>query len=497
MKSAVETLDDNKVKLSIELAPEEFEADLSATIAKLGRELKLPGFRKGKVPRQVIENRLGKEYTRSKALEEALPKYYMEALRSNQVDAIAEPELELTSEVQDEVLKFDAVVEVRPEVQLAGYGSLRVEVPSPAPSDEELTTEIDRFRENFGTLETVTRPAAEKDRVVLDLHASYNGETFEPLQTTDFTYAVGSNSTGFKDFDSQLVGSQAGHIFEFNTDHPQEAGGVIRIKTLVKQVQQNNLPELTDEFVAESTEFATVAEFRSEFVERLAQAKRQHSARSFTQNTEDALNQLVDETLPEALVAGMTQQAARSLVMNLQAAGMDLGQYLQATQQNEDSFAATMRAEGEKMAKLDLALRAVAKAENLLVSDDELYETYDSMLAQQQALVEAQQQAKAQAEGGSGGDQAGQGDQAAKGSQAGKPDAVQRPPIEELAGLRTEMLKRNAFEWVCQQAEIVDEAGNRLEYRELFPEPEATSEADTAEAGAGSGGAPEATSDPA
>lgn len=454
MKSSVENLEGHKVRLSVELEPEEFEADLSAMFKKLSLEVKLPGFRKGKAPRKVLETRLGAEYTRTRALEEALPKYYSEAIRVNQVDAISEPEVELTSDVSDTVMSFEAVVEVRPEVRVAGYSSLRVEVPDPEPTEDELSAEIDRFREHFGTLETVTRPAREKDRLTLDLLATYNGEPFTPFEAKDYTYVVGSGSTGFEDFDKQLIGSQAGHIFEFNAPHPQEDATLVRVKSLVKEVQQNNLPELTDEFVEESSEFDTVDELKAEFSQQLSQAKRQHSARSFTQRTEDALNLLVDEQLPEALISSMTQQAARNLVTSLQSIGMDLAKYLEATNQTPESFSATIRSEGEKMAKLDVALRAVAKAESLDVSDDELYEAYDSILAQQQARQQ--------------GDTA---DSTPPATANSSPEAeTAKPPIENLQGLRVELLKRNAFEWVCHRVEIVDEAGNPIQYEQLFPE---------------------------
>lgn len=455
----------------MELEPEEFEADLSVMFDKLAREVKLPGFRKGKAPRRVLENRLGRDYTRTRAIEEALPKYYSEAVRSNRIDVIAEPKVELTSEVSAEVMTFEAVVEVRPEVQVAGYGSLRVEVPNPDPTEQELMEEINRFREHFGTLEVVNRPAQEKDRVSLNLNATYNGEPFPPFESDDYTHVVGSNSTGFEDFDKHLTGSQTGHIFEFNTPHPQEEGALVRVKALVKEVQQNNLPELTDEFVEESSEFDSVDELKDEFSQQLTQAKRQHSARAFTQQAEDSLNLLVDEQLPEALISNMTQQAARNLLMSLQSVGMDLPKYLEATNQSAESFSETMRIQGEKMAKLDVALRAVAKAEGLEVSDDEVYEMYNSVLEQQKA----QQQA---ASGGGAGN--------VTDSENDSATDADKPPMENLEGLRVELLKRNALEWICRNAEIVDETGKALEYEQLFPESEEDGSA---------GGSPEVISD--
>lgn len=469
MKSTLENLPDNKVKLSIQLEPEEFQADLSLMFDKLAREVKLPGFRKGKAPRQLLENRLGADYTRLRVIDEILPKYFSEAIRTNKIDVIAEPEIKLTSELTDETMTFDVTVEVRPEVQVAGYNSLRVEVPSPEPTEQELADEIDRFREHFGTLEEVARPAQDKDRVTIDLSATYNGEPFEPFEAKDYTYVVGSYTTGFQDFDQQLVGSQPGHIFEFNTAHPQEPVSLVRVKALVKQVQQHNLPEFTDDFAQDASEFDTAEELRAEFSKQISQAKLQHSAATFHQRTEEALNRLVEEAPPEALVLMMTQQAARNFLARLQSMGMELEAYLEATNQSAESFAAAMRAEGEKAAKLDLALRAVARAEGIEVPDDEVFEMYDEVMKRRQEHAAALEGDGAG--GGAGAASRGAGSAGASGGGASAVEAT-RPPIEELQPLRSELQKSSALDWVLRHTEIVDEAGQQISYEQLFPEGE-------------------------
>lgn len=471
MKSTLEKLPDSKVRISIQLEPEEYKADLSLMFDKLAREVKLPGFRKGKAPRQLLENRLGADYTRLRVIDEILPKYFSEAIRENKIDVIAEPDIKLTSELTDETLTFDVTVEVRPEVQVAGYNSLRVEVPSPDPTEQELAEEIDHFREHFGTLEEVTRPAQEKDRVTIDLSATYNGEPFEPFDAKDYTYVVGSNTTGFEDFDQQLVGSQPGHIFEFNTAHPQEPDSLVRVKALVKKVQQNNLPELTDDFARDASEFDTAEELRAEFAQQIREAKFQHSAEALHQRTQEALIRLVEEPLPEALVAMMTQQAARSFLARLQSMGMDLETYMETTRQTAEGFTAAMRAEGETMAKLDLALRAVVRAEGIDVSDDEVFEMYDKVMMQRQkhAAALGGDGSGGGAGGGTGGGAgAASGGAGAGGGGAGATETT-RPPIDELLPLRGELQKSNAFEWVLRHTEIVDEAGQQISFEQLFP----------------------------
>lgn len=446
MKSTVENLEGNKVKLSVEVDSAEFADDLDIMFKQLAKELKLPGFRKGKAPRSVIEARLGKEYTRRRTLEESLPKYCSQAIVEHQVDAIGVPEVDIKSEIEDDTVAFDMVVEVRPEVSVAGYGSLRVEVPNPLPTEEEIAAELDRFRAHFGTLEQVARPAIEKDRVTVDLRATYNGETFEPFEASDYVYEVGSGTTGFEDFDKNLMGSQAGQIFDLNVPHPEVEGAFIRIKTLVKDVQENKLPPLTDEFAAESSEFDTAEELRADFTEKLAANKREQVARLFGQNIEDALVQLVDEPLPDALIGQATQEAVRRFMLQMQSIGLDLERYLEATGQTQEAFAESMKAQGEKQAKLDVALRAVAAAEEIAVSDEELHEMFEKA-------------AEAAAEGGKDGEAAGAAE-----------TERERPPIEHLSGLRTEMMKREAFLLVSRQAEIVDADGQQIAYEDLFPE---------------------------
>lgn len=443
-------MEGNKVKLSVEVEPAEFAGDLDIMFRQLAKELKLPGFRKGKAPRSVIEARLGKEYTRRRTLEEALPRYCSQAILENQVDAIAAPEVDIKSEMEDDAVSFDMVVEVRPEVKVAGYGSLRVEVPNPVPTEEEITAELDRFRGHFGTLEQVARPAIEKDRVTVDLRATYNGETFEPFEASDYVYEVGSGTTGFEDFDKNLTGSQAGQIFDLNVPHPEVAGSFIRIKTLVKDVQENKLPPLTDEFAAESSEFDTAEELKADFAQKLAGQKREQVAMLFGQNMEDALVQLVDEPLPDALIGQSTQEVVRRFMLQMQSIGLELERYLEVTGQTPEAFAESMKTQGEKQAKLDVALRAVAAAEEISVSDEELYEMLDKA-------------AEAAAEGREDG-------KSGEGSEARSEAAQERPPVEHLSGLRTEMMKREAFLLVSKQAEIVDADGQQIDYEDLFPE---------------------------
>src|SRR4051812_48120994 len=169
MKSTVEPLEGNKVKLSIEVDGAEFEKEVDAAFKRIAFEIRLPGFRPGKAPRKLIEARIGTEAARGDALEHALPNYYAEAVQEHEVDVIASPEIDITAGREEGDVAFDAVVEVRPEVNLGGYDSLRVTIDSPEVTDEELDSRIDRLRENYAQLEEVERPAQTGDHVTLDI----------------------------------------------------------------------------------------------------------------------------------------------------------------------------------------------------------------------------------------------------------------------------------------------------------------------------------------
>src|SRR5438477_7152838 len=172
MKAVVEPLEGNKVKLSVEVDEQEFERALDQAFRKIAREVRVPGFRPGKAPRRILEARLGKDAARQEALREALPDYYAQALKDNAVDAIAPPEIDLTSGQESGPIAFDAVVEVRPQLHVPGYGGLRVPVPNPNPTDEEIDAQIDRLRNTGAVLQEVQRPAQPTDNVTIDLKAT-------------------------------------------------------------------------------------------------------------------------------------------------------------------------------------------------------------------------------------------------------------------------------------------------------------------------------------
>ena len=209
MNSSLQEVEGNKVKLSITIDESEFDRDIDRAFRKIAKEVRLPGFRAGKVPRRVLEARIGLAPAREQALNDAIPQYLAKAVREHDVDVIDTSEVEITSGREEGPVAFDATLEVRPEVSVPGYGGLRVELPAIAVTDEEVDAEVDTELKRFGTLSDVDRPAAVGDYVVVDLAATRDGEPVPGLNADDWSYEIGQGWVS-DDFDEQLVGVVAG-----------------------------------------------------------------------------------------------------------------------------------------------------------------------------------------------------------------------------------------------------------------------------------------------
>ena len=214
MKSTLEPLEGNKVKLSVNVDEAEFDKDIDAAFRKIAREVRLPGFRAGKAPRRVLEARIGVAPAREQALRDSIPQYLAKAVREHDVDLIASPEVEITTGEEEGPVGFDATCEVRPEITVPGYDGLRVELPAPAATDEEIEEAVQAQLRRHGQLTDVERPAARGDSVTLDLVATRDGEEVAGLNTEDWTYEVGQGWIA-DDFDEQVIGASAGDELTF------------------------------------------------------------------------------------------------------------------------------------------------------------------------------------------------------------------------------------------------------------------------------------------
>ncbi|MGH9164250.1 MAG: trigger factor, partial [Acidimicrobiales bacterium] len=300
MRSVVEPLEGNRVKLSVEVDEAEFEKALDAAFRRIAREVRIPGFRPGKAPRRLLEAKVGMEAARQEALRESLPEYYAQALREADLDVIASPEIDLTGGQKDGPVAFDAVVEVRPQVSIIGYGGLRVSVPSPLASDEDVDAHLDRLRQQSAELSAVDRPAEAGDHVSIDVQGSRAGEAVAALSADDYLYEVGS-ATLVPELDTRLTGAAVGDVLEF--DAAVDEGDEVSFRILVKGVQERVLPEPTDDWAGEVSEFESVEELRADLADRLSVAKRMQSTLAVRDEAIGALVELVEQDAPEPLVA--------------------------------------------------------------------------------------------------------------------------------------------------------------------------------------------------
>ena len=371
MKTSVEELEDNKVKLSIQVDEPEFEKAVDAAFRKIAREVNIPGFRPGKAPRRILEKRLGEGVARGEALRDAIPEYYAQAVKDNDVDVIAAPEIDITEGEEDGPVAFEAVVEIRPVVVVPGYESLRITIPAPVATDEEIDDQIQRMLGQHAELATVERPAAEGDYVTIDIEGSQGDEPLDGLTAQDYSYEVGSGGI-VGELDEALVGASAGDELDFDADHPDPDEDGLHFVVSLKEVKERVLPEPDDAWAAEASEFETIAELRDDLADRMTAVRKMQAQMSLREKVSDALAELVDVEVPEALVNNEMQQRLQDFAMRLQAQGLTLDQWLDNSGQDQGEFVETLRTTAAQAAKFDLGLRAVVEAEGIEATDEDL-----------------------------------------------------------------------------------------------------------------------------
>jgi trigger factor len=434
VKSTVEPLEGNKVKVTVEVDEDEFERALDAAFRRIAREVRIPGFRPGKAPRRLLEARLGAGVGREEALRDSVPGYYAQAVREHDVDVIAAPTIDITSGEEAGAVAFDAVVEVRPQVDVAGYGGLRVTVPRPEASDEEIDAQVDRLREQFGELTEVTRPAAQGDHVTINMQGSQNGEPVAGLTADDYLYEVGSGGIA-TELDETLRGAKIGDVLEFDSDHPDPEQPAVHFRILVKDVKEKVLPDVTDEWANEVSEFDTVDELRADFAKRIGNVRRFQSAMALRERVAEALASLVEDDAPEPLVDEGVRERLQSLAMRLSSQGIEVADYLQAVGKSESELVDELRAASADGVKVDLALRAVADAEDIECTDEDLDAEFER-------LAERIRE---------------------------KPERVRREfeRNDQVPAVRSDVRKRKALDWLIEHVEIVDEAGEPIDRADL------------------------------
>jgi trigger factor len=394
----------------------------------------MPGFRPGKVPRRVLEAHMGHGALRQEALRESLPGFYAEAVREHEVDVIAPPEIDITEGEEQGDVRFDAVVEVRPTVAIPGYAGLQVTIDPPVASDEDVSHQLDRVRANDATLEEVSRPAKDGDVLTIDL--GMTPSSGDPTNLTDVSYTVGSQEFGVADLDVQLQGSRVGDILKFTSTVAE--GREMAFHILVKAVREQRLPDLTDEWVADQTEFSTVEELEADLRTRITGIKRVQSLLQKRDKALAALVELVTDDPPDALVEVDLERRMHDMGHRLEAQNASFEQYLAATGMEPEAFVAEMRAASAGAVKADLALRALADAENMEATEEDV----DNEIAR---LAEQTDKSPAQ---------------------------VRRSLVaaEQLPAVRSDIRKAKALSWLMEHVDVVDPDGRPIDREALEPE---------------------------
>jgi trigger factor len=438
MRATAAPVEGNRVRLSVELDESEVDDALNSTVRRLSRDVRVPGFRPGRVPRPVLEARLGgAEALRQQAISDALPDLYARAVVDTEVDPISAPEIDITSGEGGGPLTFDALVEVRPTVSIAGYGGLVVTVPGIEVTDEDIDAQVDRVREQSGELEVVGRPARDGDYVTIDLHGTRRGG--DDLDVEDYLYEVGSGSD-IPGLDDQLRGSAVGDILQFSAPVPGPEGTEITtsFRVLVKEIKEKVLPEPTDAWAAEASEFDTVAQLRDDLGGKLRQIKVMQAQIALRSRALEALVELVQDDPPEALVDTEVRERLHDLGHRLEQRHISLEQFLQASGRDRDGLLAELQADAGRAVRADLALRALADAENMEVSDEDL----------DAAVAEMADQA-----GTTGADLKRRLDRAGR-----------------LPAVRSDKRKAKALEWLIDHVALVDEEGKPVDRDDLHPD---------------------------
>jgi len=439
MQSTLEPLEGNKVKLSVEVGSAELDRAVDAAARKLAREIRMPGFRPGKVPRRVLEARMGLEALRQEALRESLPEFYATAVREHEVDVIAPPDIDITAGQDQGDLRFDAVVEVRPTVAIPGYAGLQVTLERPEATDEEITRQVDRLRGNEAVLEDVSRPAKDGDVLTLDVGMTPLGEGGgEPSNVTDLSYTLGSQELGVAELDVQLQAARVGDIVAFPATVGEDRE--IDFKILVKAVRTQVLPDLTDGWVAEQTDFTSVGELQADLRTRITAVKRVQAQMALRERALEALVELVTEDAPEPLVNAEVERRLHDLVHRLEHQGVTIEQYLAATGQEPEALLGELRAAAAPSVKADLALRALAEAEAFEAAEEDVDDEI-ARLAGQVSRTPAQ---------------------------------VRRELVTagQMPAVRSDVRKAKALSWLLEHVDVVDPEGQPIDRAELEPVPD-------------------------
>ncbi|MFG2911046.1 trigger factor [Kitasatospora sp. NPDC048286] len=380
MKSAVETLNPTRVRLTVEVPFEELKPSLDAAYKKINQQVSVPGFRKGKIPNRVIDQRFGRGAVLEEAVNDALPRFYTQAVDEGKIEVLGQPDITNIEGVETIAdggdLKFTAEVDVRPEITLPEFSSIEVTVDPIAVSDEDIEKSLEQLRERFSSVKDVERAATADDIVVVDLVAKVDGEVPEDGTANGVSYEIGSGRL-IDGIDEAVIGLSAGDEKTFETELKggTQAGKTSEVTVTVTAVQEKELPELDDEFAQLASEFDTLEDLRADSRKRLERMKEYDQATQAQEKVLDALLALVEIEYPEKLLKDEVETRKHNVEHHqLQPMGLTLDAFLETQGKTREEWDAEIEEQAKKGIKTQFVLDQIVANEELGVNQEELTE---------------------------------------------------------------------------------------------------------------------------
>ena len=446
MKTDVEELSPTRVKLSVEVPFDELQPSIDKAYREVARQVRIPGFRPGRVPPRIIDQRVGRGPVLEQAVNDALPELYGKAVEEKELYALGRPEVEITGLDDGKELSFTAEVDIRPKIELPDLSSITVTVDNATVTPENVEENLDQLRDRFASLKGVQRAAENGDFLSIDLSATVDGETVEDAQASGLSYEVGSGSM-LEGLDDAVTGMSAGETKTFSTELAggEHAGEQAEVTVTVISVKVKEVPDFDDDFAQLASEFDTIGELRSDTRQRLEAMRQQQQAGQARDRAVEALLEQVEVPLPDGVVADEAHRMQHQIQDQIQAAGADWDTYLQIVGKSQDEFTADLDEQARASVKTSLVLDQLARQEELGVDDAEL--SYFVTRQAEQMGVQPEVLARQLAEAG------------------------------QIGAAAAEVLRGKAVARLTDQVNLQDEAGNELSYATLIGADEAEAEA--------------------
>ena len=385
MSVQVEKLEKNMAKLTIEVPAEELDKAIQSAYQKNKGKISVPGFRKGKVPRQLIEKMYGKEVFYEDAANELLPTAYEQAVEECTEEIVSSPKIEVTQIEAGKPFIFTAEVALKPEVKLGKYKGVKVEKQDTTVTDEEITAELEKEREsNARTIEVTDRAVKDGDIATIDFEGFVDGVAFEGGKGENYPLTIGSGSF-IPGFEEQLIGKNKDEEVEVNVTFPEDyhaedlKGKAALFKVTIKEIKEKEIPELDDEFASEVSEFGTLDEYKADIKAKLTEKKEKDAKNAKEEAVIDAIIADAAMEIPEAMLETQQRQIVQDFAQRLQMQGLSLEQYFQFTGLDAEKMLEQVKPQAERKIKSRLVLEAIVAAENIQASDEDYEEELKRM----------------------------------------------------------------------------------------------------------------------